>query len=110
MQPEYCYLAENFESSVPMPGLYGADVPAGERRMLLSQSCETEDSHLLEFLYDDQRTEYIEPAKVHILPEGAEQIQMTARGMYILFESASRPYRDTARIPNDQIYLIGEYI
>lgn len=84
------------------------DVLSGERHMLLSQSCETEDSHLLEFLYDDQRTEYIEPAKVHILPEGAEQIQMTARGMYILFESASRPYRDTARIPNDQIYLIRE--
>ncbi|MDE7062167.1 MAG: hypothetical protein K2O73_02855, partial [Lachnospiraceae bacterium] len=84
------------------------DVLSGERHMLLSQSCETEDSHLLEFLYDDQRTEYIEPDKVHILPEGAEQIQMTARGMYILFESASRPYRDTARIPNDQIYLIRE--
>ena len=84
------------------------DVLAGERYMLLSQSCETEDSHLLEFLYDDQRTEYIEPAKAHTLPEGAEQIQMTARGMYILFESASRPYRDTARIPNDQIYLIRE--
>ena len=33
---------------------------------------------------------------------------MTADGMYILFESAVRPYRATARIPNDQIWLVRE--
>lgn len=82
------------------------DAGAGERYMFLSQSYQTEDSHLLKFLYDDQTSVYSEPAEAYLLPEGAEQIQATARGMYILFESAARPYRATARIPNDQIYLV----
>lgn len=82
------------------------DAEAGERYMLLSQSYQTEDSHLLKFLYDDQISVFSEPTEAYLLPEGAEQIQATARGMYILFESAARPYRATARIPNDQIYLI----
>ncbi|MDE7286155.1 MAG: phosphatase PAP2 family protein [Lachnospiraceae bacterium] len=82
------------------------DVGTGEQYMFLSQSYQTEDSHLLKFLYDDQISVYTEPTEAYLLPEGSEQIQATARGMYILFESAARPYRETARIPNDQIYLI----
>lgn len=78
----------------------------GERYMFLSQSYQTEDSYLLKYIYDDQIAAYAEPVETHLLPEGAEQIQAAARGMYILFESAARPYRATARIPNDQIYLV----
>lgn len=80
----------------------------GECCMLLSQGYQTEDAHLLKFLYDEQTNVYDMPIETHVLPEGVEQIQMTARGMYLLFESAVRPYRATARIPNDQIYLLRE--
>lgn len=31
---------------------------------------------------------------------------MTAKGLFILFESSARPHRETARVPNDQIYVI----
>ena len=76
--------------------------------MYLSQGYQTEDACLLKFLYDEQAENYAEPLESHVLPEGVEQIQMTGRGMYLLFESAVRPYRSTARIPNDQIYLVRE--
>ena len=76
--------------------------------MFLSQGYQTEDSCLLKFRYDEETEEYAEPLESHVLPEGAEQIQMSGRGMYLLFESAVRPYRPTARIPNDQIYLVRE--
>lgn len=76
--------------------------------MFLSQGYQTEDSCLLKFRYDEQTEEYAEPLESHVLPEGVEQIQMSGRGMYLLFESAVRPYRPTARIPNDQIYLVRE--
>ena len=84
------------------------DMRTGERFMLLSQSYQTEDSHLLRFEYKEETEEYREPLESHVLPEGSEQIQMSAEGMYVLFESACRPYRETARIPNDQIYVIRQ--
>lgn len=84
------------------------DVQSGVKYMYLSQGYQTEDAALLMFIYDEQLTEYDEPLEINVLPEGAEQIQMTAKGMYILFESAARPYRATAGIPNDQIYLVRE--
>ncbi|MCM1231022.1 MAG: phosphatase PAP2 family protein [Ruminococcus flavefaciens] len=76
--------------------------------MWLSQGYQTEDSHLLKFSYREETSGYTEPLESHVLPEGAEQIQTADEGMYILFESAARPYRETARIPNDQIYLVKE--
>ena len=76
--------------------------------MFLSQGYQTEDSCVLKCRYDEETEEYAEPLESHVLPEGAEQIQMSGRGMYLLFESAVRPYRPTARIPNDQIYLVRE--
>lgn len=76
--------------------------------MYLSQGYQTDDACLLKFLYDEQAENYADPLESHVLPEGVEQIQMTGRGMYLLFESAVRPYRPTARIPNDQIYLVRE--
>lgn len=82
------------------------DVTTGERFILFSQGYQTEDSGLLVFAYDENAERYEEPIQHAVLPEGVEQIQMTADGMYILFESAARPYRATARIPNDQIYLV----
>lgn len=84
------------------------DMQTGEKFMLLSQSYQTEDSALLRFVYEEQTGEYVEPAESHVLPEGAEQIQITADGLYILFESACRPYRETAGIPNDRIYVIRQ--
>lgn len=84
------------------------DALTGECSMWLSQGYETEDAHLLKFSYDEQISGYTQPLESHVIPEGAEQIQMSARGMYILFESAARPYRATARIPNDQIWLLRE--
>ena len=84
------------------------DVADGSCYMWLSQSYQTEDAHLLKYSYSEQIKEYTEPLENHVLPEGSEQIQITDEGMYILFESAARPYRETARIPNDQIYLVRE--
>ena len=82
------------------------DVTTGERYILFSSGYQTEDSSLLAFAYDEKAERFEEPVWYETLPEGVEQIQMTADGMYILFESAARPYRAAARIPNDQIYLV----
>ena len=84
------------------------DAVSGESYMFLSQGYQTEDSYLLKFLYDREITSYTEPVESSVLPEGVEQVQMSAGGMYILFESAARPYRPTARIPNDQVFLVRE--
>lgn len=79
---------------------------SGKTRMYLSQSCETDDSTLMWFDYDMNNMEYLNPSGSCVLPEGSEQIQATASGLYVLFESAALPYKDTARIRNDQVYLI----
>lgn len=76
--------------------------------MLLSQSYQMSDSHLLLFTYEDEVMEYAEPNEDIIMPEGMEQIQSSANGLYILFESGARPYRATARLANDQVWLIEE--
>lgn len=68
----------------------------------------TEDAHLLKYIYEETLNGYTEPIESQILPEGAEQIQMTPGGLYILFESAAWPYRESARIINDQVYLVRE--
>lgn len=71
-----------------------------------SQGYQTEDSHLLKFKYDEGESDYRKSIEEHVMPEGMEQIQMSARGMYILFESAARPYRETARVVNDQVFVV----
>lgn len=76
------------------------------RSMLLSQGYETEDSCLLQFDYSEEILSYAEPTAAYVMPEGMEQIQMSANGLYVLFESAARPYRATARVANDRIYLV----
>lgn len=76
------------------------------KKMLLSQSYQMSDSHLLSFTYDDAITEYAEPDEDIIMPEGMEQIQSSANGLYVLFESGARPYRATARLANDQVWVI----
>lgn len=78
------------------------------KEMLLSQSYQMSDSHLLTFTYEEAVTEYTEPNEDIIMPEGMEQIQSSANGLYILFESGARPYRATARLANDQIWVIEE--
>lgn len=79
---------------------------AQTRYMLLSQGYQTEDSCLLQFEYSEEILSYTEPAAAYVMPEGIEQIQMSANGLYVLFESAARPYRETARVANDRIYLV----
>ena len=74
--------------------------------MLLSQGYQTEDSKLLQFTYSKDTKAYTEPDVSYVMPEGMEQIDMSANGLYVLFESAARPYRATARIPNDKVYLL----
>lgn len=106
---QYQTPAEEFVSVIPerIQGVtWKEDAAEGNRYMMLSQGYQTEDSHLLVFPYDEGIDRYEEPLQREILPEGAEQIQMTADGMYLLFESAARPYRESARIPNDQIWLL----
>lgn len=76
------------------------------KEMLLSQSYQTTDSHLLFFAYEEAKTEYLEPKEDIIMPEGMEQIQSSADGLYVLFESGVRPYRATARLANDQVWVI----
>ncbi len=76
------------------------------RTMILSQGYQTDDAALLCFTWNDEQTEYVEPEVRYTLPEGAEQILMTENGLYILFESAVRPYRATCRVPNDRVWLV----
>lgn len=82
------------------------DVVDDAEYMILSQSRETNDAHLLTFKYDEKLKGYDKPIFSELLPEGTENIQMTAEGLYVLFESGSKPYRETAIVPNDKLYLI----
>lgn len=82
---------------------YRAD---GMRTMLLSQGYQMDDAALLCFTWQDGQAVYSEPEESYILPEGVEQIQMTTSGMYMLFESAVRPYRATCRVPNDRVWVV----
>lgn len=75
--------------------------------LLLSQSAVTDDSTLLVFLYDEQAEGYIEAIQSYVLPEGAEQPEALGDRIMILFESAARPYQETARIRNDQVYVVN---
>lgn len=80
---------------------------SGECTMYLSQGYETLDAALLTYLYTEGQEAYDEPLSSFTLPEGAEQIQMTEEGLYILFESAARPYRETARVVNDHVWVVN---
>ncbi len=82
------------------------DVAAGQRYMLFSQGYQMEDACLMRFVYEQDTAAYYEPLESWLLPEGAEQILMTPEGLYVLFESSAGPYRNTARIRNDQIYVV----
>ncbi len=82
------------------------DVKSGVRYMYLSQGYQVEDAYLYKFIYKDEIEVYDSPIEVNTMPEGIEQVQMTGNGMYVLFESAAPPYRPTARIVNDQVYLL----
>lgn len=82
------------------------DARTGQRTMLLSQGQDVQDAALLVFDWTEETTEYTDPLETYVLPEGVEQIQMSADGLWMLFESAVRPYRDTCRVPNDHIWLV----
>jgi outer membrane protein assembly factor BamB len=101
----------SLESSVEIPqriqGLcFYRDVATDKVYMLMSQSHSVYDSQLLRFVYHDTTKKYKYASDYWRLPEGAEQIVMTTRGLYLLFESSAKKYRSTARLANDQIFLI----
>ncbi len=79
----------------------------GRTYMFLSQGWQMEDAYLLKYEYHDEVSVYEKPLERHVLPEGAEQILAASDGFYILFESSARPYRETSRIVNDQIYVLN---
>ncbi len=64
------------------------------------------DGRLLAFDYSDDITEYLSPRESYHLPEGAEQVLWTAKGLYIQFESSALPYRATARNAGDQLWIL----
>jgi len=74
--------------------------------LLLSQSAQTDDSMLLVFCYDERAEAYDEAMQSYVLPEGSEQLEALGDRIMILFESAARPYQETARIRNDQVYVV----
>lgn len=74
--------------------------------LILSQSAQTEDSRLLVYRFDEQAESYGEAIQSYVLPEGAEQLEALGDRVMILFESAARPYQETARIRNDQVYVV----
>lgn len=78
----------------------------GNNYLLLSQSAQTDDSALLVFLYDELAEAYTEAIQSYVLPEGAGQLEALEDKVMILFESAARPYQETARIRNDQVYVV----
>lgn len=97
-----------YEAEIPecIQGVTIYDGDDGKAHMILSQSHEMDDAHLLEFKYDENRKKYDKPISSLLVPEGTENLQMTSEGLYVLFESGSRPYRETAHIPNDKLYLL----
>lgn len=88
--------------------IQGMTVIAGTKvdYLFLSQSAQTDDSTLLVFRYDEQAEAYTEVIQSYVLPEGAEQLEAVGDRLMILFESAARPYQETARIRNDQVYVV----
>ncbi len=81
------------------------------RELILTQSRQTDDSRLLIFAEDDAAHADYSPDRAlqtAVLPEGAEQPLSTADGLYLLFESAAPPYKDSARIRNDRIWQLRD--
>lgn len=61
---------------------------------------------MLVFRYDESAETYAEVIRFWVLPEDAEQIEVVGDNIMILFESAARLYQETARIRNDQMYIV----
>ena len=106
---ENCYVT--LQSSVEIPqriqGMtFYRDVATDTTYMLLSQSYSVYDSRLLRFVFHTATEKYEYPQASWKLPEGSEQILMTTRGLYLLFESSAKKYRSTARLANDHMFLI----
>lgn len=103
--------APAFISTVQIPeriqGItFSNNVQTGERTMILSQGSQTEEGELLSFTWDETKEAYLEAKSSYMLPEGVEQIQMTASGLYMVFESAASSYREVVKCANDQIWLL----
>ncbi len=97
-------------STVTIPdriqGVTFRELSDGSKSILLTQGYEMYDGRLMQFSYSDDILEFLEPDNSWHLPEGAEQILWTAKGLYIQFESSALPYRPTARNAGDQLWLL----
>ncbi len=78
----------------------------GSKKLLMTRGHDMYEGFLLQFTYADDLTEFLSPEKTYHLPEGPEQILWTSKGLYLQLESASLPYRATARNACDQLWLL----
>ena len=76
----------------------------GKDYIYLSLSANIEDSKIEKYLLTEQTDSINEPLASLKIPEGSEQIEIDNDNIIFLFESASIPYKATARIRNDQIW------
>lgn len=82
----------------------------GKDYIYLSLSANIEDSKIKKYLLNDSSENLGEPQGAITLPEGSEQIEADTDGsIFFLFESASIPYKPTARIRNDQLWRMREF-
>lgn len=78
----------------------------GMRYLIVSQSGQKNESKLLRFIYRGDDRVYDEPEEAWVIPDGVQQIQMTANGLYVIFDTSARVYRKQTTLVNDQIYLL----
>ena len=103
IEPDVCYDIPQRIQGVT----FAHNVNTGEVTMIMTQGHEMDDAAVMTVKMSNGRTDYTQTDTFNVLCEGAEQPLMTAEGLYILFESAVRPYRPTSRVPSDQIWLLS---
>ena len=104
------YINPTLISTVTIPeriqGVTFRELSDRSKTILMTQGYEMYEGFLLEFIYSDDNTEYINADRTLHLPEGPEQILWTSKGLYLQLESASTPYLPTARNACDQLWLL----
>ncbi|MCF0131522.1 MAG: phosphatase PAP2 family protein [Pseudobutyrivibrio sp.] len=81
---------------------------AGDKCTVLVQGAQTDDTNLLIYEYTEDNSGYpVDTSlKKYYLPEGAQQPVVDNDGVWVMFESASQPYRWSCRIANDRAYKV----
>ncbi len=97
-------------SQVPIPdriqGVTFVEKADGSKKLLMTRGHDMYEGFLLQFTYADDAAEFLTPEVTYHLPEGPEQILWTSKGLYLQLESASLPYRATARNACDQLWIL----